>query len=637
MKRRHFVYLSAAGSISLGIPFYGCKNTNTKENASVEERTEFEIKVLNLLTVWTDAMLKDQIDAPENTETHGALYCHACEKIHGRCMDAVYPFLYMADKTGDEKYLKGAMDVMKWSENVSMPDGSWTVVPDPNSWKGITVFGAIALGEALYYHGHILPKEIKEKWTLRLKKAADFIFKNFTIEYSHINYAFTAMYALNFLGRFFENEVYINRSKELAVEIPNWLTEPNKLLFGEDKPANEPSAKGLMPIDLGYNVEETLNGMVQYAVLEEDEELLKLLTKSLEGHLEFMLPDGGWDNSWGTRQNKWTYWGSRTCDGSQPAYTLLADRNPAFATAVILHTELLETSTVDGLLAGGLHYASHGVKPCIHHTFAHAKNLAFLLNHPEKTNKLTKNTPIPRAINDGVKHFPEIDVWLASRGSWRATISSYDQIFKTKYSVAATGGALALLWHEKVGPIFTASMAEYILVEANNQQPQPGEYFTLTPRIERYKNGVWFTNIHDLKATVQFTDKNGIIDFVVDASLTNREKETVKEHAKCQLQYAFDNEKTVIKAIRTNTNDNGDALILPIVSATGEKVVQLSENHIEIHKKGGIVSLKANVPLRIKKTEKERVFNMVPGVEAVPVIAVFPKSTQEIICIIKVV
>ena len=29
-------------------------------------------------------------------------------------------------------------------------------------------------------------------------------------------------------------------------------------------------------------------------------------------HLEFMLPDGAWDNSWGTRSFKWTYWGVKS-------------------------------------------------------------------------------------------------------------------------------------------------------------------------------------------------------------------------------------------------------------------------------------------------------------------------------------
>jgi hypothetical protein len=477
-----------------------------------------------------------------------------------------------------------------------------------------------------------LPKDIKEAWTLRLEKAADFIFKNFTIEYSHINYAFTAIYALNFLGRFFENQDYINRSKVLAAEIPKWLTEPNKLLFGEDKPANEASVKGLMPIDLGYNVEETLNGMVQYAVLEEDEELLQLLTKSLEGHLEFMLPDGGWDNSWGTRQNKWTYWGSRTCDGSQPAFTLLADRNPAFATSVVLHTELLEKCTVDGLLAGGLHYASHGVKPCIHHSFAHAKNLAFLLNHPQKTNKLTKNKPLPRGISDGIKHFPELDVWLAARGPWRGTISSYDQVFKSRYSVAATGGALAVLWHEKVGPIFTASMAEYILVEANNQQEQPdGEDIPLTPRIECLKNGEMYSNLFDLEAGVKAVANKNELRFDINTKLSNRDREKIE--GTYHLTYLFNEDSTIIKA-KKPANKEESRLVLPIISATGEKIRQIEPKIIEIVKEKGVILLEANVPLSIMKTKKDRVFNMVPGFEAVPIYAELGK--EEIICKITV-
>ena len=70
-------------------------------------------------------MLKVQINNPSNLEEHGALGCPSCSHIHGRCMDAVYPFLYMADKTGDEKYIEGAKLVMIWAENnVSQEDGS---------------------------------------------------------------------------------------------------------------------------------------------------------------------------------------------------------------------------------------------------------------------------------------------------------------------------------------------------------------------------------------------------------------------------------------------------------------------------------------------------------------------------------
>jgi len=60
-------------------------------------------------------------------------------------------------------------------------------------------------------------------------------------------------------------------------------------------------------------------------------------------------------------------------------------------------------------------------------------------------------------------------------------------------------------------------------------------------------------------------------------------KEVIGVNSKFQLHYLFDKKETRIKAIRTASNFN-DVLVLPIISATGEKVIQLSKNRIEIHK-----------------------------------------------------
>ncbi|WP_431211296.1 hypothetical protein ACQ86N_36240 [Puia sp. P3] len=54
-------------------------------------------------------------------------------------------------------------------------------------------------------------------------------------------------------------------------------------------------------------MEETLPSLALYGLLNKDEELLQRLTAALRTHMEFMLPDGGWDNSWGTRNYKWTW------------------------------------------------------------------------------------------------------------------------------------------------------------------------------------------------------------------------------------------------------------------------------------------------------------------------------------------
>ena len=433
-----------------------------------------------LLKDWCDGMIRVQINDPANPEMDGALGCPACNIIHGRCMDAVYPFFYMADDTGDKQYLEAGVKVMEWADNVSCPDGSWTVIPDPGSWKGITVFGAIALAEALHHHGHLLDEDRKEHWYNRLSRAGDYLYENFNMTFTNINYGFTAVYALNLLGRVLENRAYIDRSRELAKQVKVFFTDPNTLLFGEGKPSDNKSPRGLNFVDLGYNVEESLNGVVMYALHERDEEMLALLTRSLESHLEFMLPDGAWDNSWGTRQAKWSYWGSRTTDGCQVAFGMMADRNPAFGTAAIKNTQLLKRCTSDGLLHGGPHYVSHGVKPCVHHTFAHAKALATILDAGLMFPEINTLNPLPRSVSDGVREFPEIATCLFAKNPWRGTVTAYDAVYR-KHVQQASGGSLAVLYHDKVGTLFAASMAKYMLVEANNQQPNPGEDFALTP------------------------------------------------------------------------------------------------------------------------------------------------------------
>ena len=58
--------------------------------------------------------------------------------------DAVYPFMYMADRTGDMKYVEAAKAVFDWHErNMYCDDGS--VYNDANAeWRCVTVFESIA-------------------------------------------------------------------------------------------------------------------------------------------------------------------------------------------------------------------------------------------------------------------------------------------------------------------------------------------------------------------------------------------------------------------------------------------------------------------------------------------------------------
>ncbi|MGB6221936.1 hypothetical protein [Haloferula sp.] len=410
------------------------------------------------------------------------------------------------------------------------------------------------------------------------------------------------------------------------------------------KPYNNRSGRGLLPVDLGYNVEESLNGVILYALHHKDEELLQLLQQSMEGHLEFMLADGTWDNSWGTRQFKWTCWGSRTSDGCQPGFSMMADRNPAFGTAAFKNAELLARCTADGLLHGGPHYVSYGVKPCIHHTFAHAKVLAFVQDNMKSLPKVDKSTPLPRELAKGVKHFPELAVWLAAQGPWRGTVSAYDSIYRTKtepdYIQQATGGSLAVLFHNKVGMIFAASMAKYLEVEPLNQQANPDGDFAFTPRVEIRKDGDWFTNLYDLKAEVEYKADGDRIQFDIKTTIQDKDRNLPEgEPSKFDLRYVFENDATTITAKRSEkaAGMSDASLVLPVISPSGEAVRQVSESRIEITKPGGTLVIEANVPLSIQKTKKGRSFNMVPGCEAVPIIAHMAKDSEmDTVCTLSV-
>lgn len=70
-----------------------------------------------LLTEWMDAFLAYQYTCSDSALDGGVL-CPACARMHGRIGDAVLPLMYLAEKTGNQKYLLGAKRLMAWMENV---------------------------------------------------------------------------------------------------------------------------------------------------------------------------------------------------------------------------------------------------------------------------------------------------------------------------------------------------------------------------------------------------------------------------------------------------------------------------------------------------------------------------------------
>jgi hypothetical protein len=523
----------------------------------------------------------------------------------------------MARMTGDDKYITAAVRVQEWADNnVSEPDGSW-LNDVAGSWKGITVFGALALGESLRHHGDLLPDDIRRKWENRLRGAAEFLHHFITIDTGNINYPLSCSAALAVASIVLDESKYAERARVLAHEGLEYFTE-NGILFGEGRPQKEVSRRGCRPVDLGYNIEESIPALVQYARLMNDDVVLNAMEKAAHTHLEFMLPDGGWDNSWGTRNFKWTYWGSRTSDGCQAGLIMLSDRDPVFAEAALRNLELLESCTCEGILYGGPDVHHFGEQPCIHHTFCHVKALAASLDWLDENNidSEYERVILPRESSSGVKYFNELDTWLVARGEWRATITANDFQYNRLVGGHAGGGTFSMLYHMKQGSILTASMSIYQLEEPQNMARHRKETMPLTPRLELVDAGVTYASMFDNSCIVEAESSDEREVFKVKGHLCSADQQhPASGPVPFQLSYGINAENIIININCEKSSDN-ILFRLPVISRSDESIETVSESSVKVNRSSGSICITANS--EIFGSKDDRIFNHVPGFEAVP-------------------
>jgi hypothetical protein len=621
--RREFFKSAALGSSMLGLDLPAALGKVSKKSNLYSNNI-----YLSLLDKWCKAMVSLQLNTPQLPGLYGGIMCPACSRIHGRSADAVYPLLCFARISKDEKFVDAAVKLLAWSDHVTRADGSWVNDPFGSTWKGITVFSTIALGEALRHHGDLLQTKVRQIWMERLRKAAEYLYKTFTLETGVINYPMSNCAAMAITGQVLNEPKYTVRAREMARQCLAFFSKENKLIFGEGDPRDRVTPRGCRPVDLGYNVEESLPNLTLYSLITNDKEVLQTVVESMKTHLEFMLPDGAWDNSWGTRSYKWTYWGSRTSDGCQTAYALLAEHDPRFAEAALRNSKLLNDCTHNGILHGGPHYFQHGELPCIHHTFCHAKAVASVIDHKAKLP--TSTSILPREIAYGVKKFEEISTWLVATGPWRATLTAYD--WDTTNENHPSGGSLSLLWHKAVGPVVAASLNEYGFREANNMQPHRDPInMPLTPRLELNSDNILYRNIVDKKAEVSYEQKKEEIIFNASGHLLDKQLKHPKTgKLPFKVIYNFTPESVVIRlSILSETPTYNIEYILPIISNNSEMVRTLIDGAVEITKPGGRVLIKANIAPSFKTANNQRVFNHVPGLEAIALIYQLKPGNEE--------
>lgn len=509
----------------------------------------FKNRVYNLMKSWCDELLKTQLDMPDPL-LEGAILCPGCAIVHGRCADMILPLVLLYDKTGEERYLTAAKKLIDWTEYNLLTEHDDYRNDLGNRWKGTNIFSSLAIGETLHRFGNILDKETFEKWDGIFRRRADAAIGFCEDVGPHINYnagaAAMFAFAYNYTG---EQRFLDEALKQEAFCREHFDNEG--LFFGEGKPLDGTTAKGCHFIDMGYNLEESIPLLVMHSVWLNDAEKIKFYTDRAIDHLGFMLPDGAIDNSWGTRQNKWTYWGSRTSDGMHEGFVYIAKNNPVIAKAVRKNTELLEACTHGGRLYGGLMYKSANEPACVHHAFDHAKSLAVLYLEMGSEFENCDSAVLPRE-NEGIKTYQNGYLYTVTKGDFVATVNACDTHI---YSGSETGGgALSMLWHKKYGAILAATLNRFVTTEPLNMQIQRNvdEELCNTARV----------GSSDLDKTVQLA-RDG---YTVTAT---------SEQNGFKVKYDFCGDSVKLGVL----SDRDTEYVLPVVSQSGDSV-SISENEI---------------------------------------------------------
>lgn len=529
----------------------------------------------DLLIELCDGLISVQ-DKSADKAFRGGIYCRACKNIHGRCPDAVFGFIVAAKITGDSKYLDAAKSVFDYGDNLMCRDGG-LYNDAQTTWRYTTTFHEIAVIEALHAGKDLLDAATKGKFETRAYRMAEWLYENLNeTSPANINYATTNGLALALAGKYFSKKEWLDRAKRLAYYAADHFTE-NHLLFGESKPHNRKSDKGCVAVDIGYNVEESVPALVKYAYETGDTALFNRLEKVVKAHLAFMLPDGGWDNTFGNRNNKWTYWGSRTSDGCAPMFLLYADRDPAFAEAAKRNTQMLQRCTIDGFLYGGVQYHLHGEHACTHHAFEHINSLAFAIENVDEKYLLPESAEIPSDAADVFAYYPEVRTYKIAKGDYSATITDYD--FDLSFSGHASGVTLTSLFRKGKGSLIAASVTDYVLVEPTNMQQvlDRDRHRPLVPRFELIKEGVRYASSFFRKGEISAEKHEDCYVIMGKTGLSDNPGEKYLSNV-IELSYTLSDSGIVLKA----SGAEGVKYVLPLVSGNVEVKTGSIEKEDEI-------------------------------------------------------
>lgn len=522
-------------------------------------------KYENLLKQWCDSLVALQING-YGSPHDGALLCKSCTVLHGRADNAIFPLVYTYKLTGDKKYYSAAKMLFRWQERLIDFDGG-AYNDGNNTWKATTSFSCIEFCKTVKYLNDILDDDFKNAVIKRIKIQAEWIYNNLVIGFhSNINYYAAAAASMALCWEIFKEEKYLVRSREMIDYCMRHFTESG-LLMGEGHPHDGVTGRGCRLVDIGYNFEESVPCLTDAAEVLGDVNTLKALAHHMLNTLDLFMPDGGIDNSFGTRNNKWTYYGSRTSDGCVEALITLSEYAPQLLEAAIRNVELQTECTHDGLLYGGRQYFEAGQQPCTHHTVCHAAGLADAL-----AVGLSEDMPrgeLPCDSNEfSYKYYPETDTYKINAGEWLATVTGYDNQPSLVGSggIHSSGGTVSLLYHKPKGVVIAGSTYQYRLGEPLNMQiPNQLKYAhrTLIPRVEMKVGEVVYASCFDNESNISVTAEGNSVRVKVASQLCtiNGIKPEIPVHISSEYIFGEDGVQLTFNI----DNPNGVKYILPLI------------------------------------------------------------------------
>jgi len=539
-------------------------------------------EVFSLLKDWCDSLIKLQINNTDRIELDGGLLCPACGLMHGRCCDLVYPLVYLYTVTDDEKYVKSAEMLSDWAES-NLKDRYGLYRNDFNTdWIGVSSFHADCLYEALNIGKGKISEALYKKLYDRFISLTDIIYSWFEI------------YRLNIVTNYYGGGANClaerfaltgeERFRQRAIE---WIetvlerTSGDGLTVGEGYDKNgktcEADSHGCYQVDIGYNFEETVNFVIKVGKLLGCEKYVLQGKHLMHTLIDFILPDGGIDNSFGSRSIKWTYYGSRTSDGIACGLALCPEEK-LFTEAAFRNFELMKKLTDKGLLYGGAMYREAGEVPCIHHAFEHAKALTAMCVSAIKYRHIV-DLPCESV---GKADYPSAGVRLVRKkeviGSFY--IGAYDNVPQA----VAVGGSLSLMYSRKIGAVIASTVAQYSLAEPKNMQypKNMSPVYSMNPRIDR--------GAYSQRFSKEFTAHFKGDTLFVEGKLADARGNLSDTYG---VSYEL-----VDNGVKISAECDGGAYVLPIVALKDDELL-ISGKTATVKRQGGCIKITADSEIKM--------------------------------------